>query len=204
MLPYDIDEAVAAVCATDPGMNRLITRVGPCTLAVSSEWSPFQALVHSVIFQQISKHAGLAIQNRVWELFGGPPQPDAVAAMEVAQLRTAGLSRNKAATVHLLATHAAGGTLPGREKLLTLSDEEITTALTAFRGIGPWTVQMLLIFNLGRPDVLPVTDLGVRRGFALAHELESLPTPSELAAHGERWRPWRSVASWYLWRANDL
>lgn len=204
MLSYDVDEALHVLRDSDPRMASLIARVGPFELILTSEWSPFQSLVHSVIYQQISTRAGQAIQGRLFDLFGGAPEPDAILQSPEGTLRGVGLSQTKENTVRGLAASAVDGTLPNRTRIKSLSDEAIIEALTSHRGIGIWTVQMLLIFNLGRPDVWPVTDLGIRRGYKIAFDLEELPKPSELKALGNAWRPFRSVASWYLWRANGL
>ncbi len=204
MSPFNIDEAVGALQASDTHMANLIARVGPFELVLTDDWSPFQALVRSVIFQQISTHAGRAIQGRLFSLFDGAPEPHAVLQTTPEELRAVGLSQAKEKTIRNLAVHAAEGTLPDRAAMETLTDEEIIQALTIHRGIGIWTAQMLLIFNLGRPDVWPVTDLGIRRGYKIAYDLDELPKPSELRASGDRWKPFRSIASWYLWRANDL
>ncbi len=204
MLPYDVDEALHTLQASDPQMARLIAKVGPLELVLTSEWSPFQALVHSVIYQQISKHAGQAIQARMFDFFEGAPEPDAVLQTPAGTLRTFGLSQAKENTVRDLASSAQNGTLPNRTLIKTWSDEKIIESLSNHRGIGIWTAQMILIFNLGRPDVWPVTDLAIRRGYKIVYDLEDLPKPSELQALGEVWRPFRSVASWYLWRANSL
>jgi DNA-3-methyladenine glycosylase II len=186
-------------------MADLIARVGPYELVLTDEWSPFQALVHSVIFQQISTHAGRAIQGRLFGLFdGSAPEPNAVLQTTPEKLRGIGLSQAKEKTIRNLAEHAADGTLPDRAAMEKLTDEEIIETLTMHRGIGIWTAQMLLIFNLGRPDVWPVTDLGIRRGYKIAYGLDELPKPSELRTSGNHWKPFRSIASWYLWRANDL
>ena len=204
MLPYDPDLAIKALCTTDPDLANLIQRVGPYKLTLSSEWTPFQALIHAVLFQQISRKAGQSIQNRLWNLFGHVPTPSDIAQTNDESLRGVGLSRNKLATCRGLAQSVLEGTLPDRNTLDKMSDEAVTQILTAHRGIGPWTAHMLLIFHLGRPDVLPASDLGVRKGFRIAFNLETLPTITTLIDHGDRWKPWRSVASWYLWRANDL
>jgi DNA-3-methyladenine glycosylase II len=133
------------------------------------------------------------------------PRPADVAAMPEEKLRSAGLSRAKTAAIKDLAEKALDGTVPASARALEkLSDAEIVERLTAVRGIGPWTVEMLLIFRLARPDVLPATDYGVRKGFAQVRGLKDLPSPKELLAFGERWRPYRTVASWYLWRVLDL
>lgn len=205
MLSSDTDEAVSALRSSDTHMDNLIARVGPYELILTDEWSPFQALVRSVIFQQISTHAGRAIQGRLFSLFdGSAPEPDAVLQTTPEELRAVGLSQAKEKTIRSLAVHAADGTLPDRAAMEKLTDEEIIKTLTIHRGIGIWTAQMLLIFNLGRPDVWPVTDLGIRRGYKIAYGLDELPMPSELRDIGDRWKPFRSIASWYLWRANDL
>lgn len=205
MLSFNTDEAVNALRDSDAQMADLIARVGPFELVLTDEWSPFQALVRSVIFQQISTHAGRAIQCRLFSLFGGSaPEPDAVLQTTPEKLRSVGLSQAKEKTIRNLAVHAADGTLPDRAAMEKLTDEEIIETLTMHRGIGIWTAQMLLIFNLGRPDVWPVTDLGIRRGYKIAYDLDELPMPSELRDLGDGWKPFRSIASWYLWRANDL
>ena len=204
MPPYDIDDALHILRSSDLYMANLIAQVGHFELNLTSEWSPFQALVHSVIFQQISTHAGQAIQARMFDFFEGAPEPEAVLQTPPGTLRTIGLSQAKENTVRGLASSAKKGTLPDRALIKTLGDKEIIDSLSMHRGIGIWTVQMLLIFNLGRPDVWPVTDLGIRRGYKIAYDLEELPKPSELQLLGDNWRPFRSVASWYLWRANDL
>ena len=205
MLSFDTDEAVSALRSSDTHMDNLIAQVGSYELVLTDEWSPFQALVRSVIFQQISTHAGRAIQGRLFSLFdGSAPEPDAVLQTTPEELRGVGLSQAKEKTIRNLAVHAADGTLPDRTTMEKLTDEEIIKTLTIHRGIGIWTAQMLLIFNLGRPDVWPVTDLGIRRGYKIAYGLDELPMPSELRDIGDRWKPFRSIASWYLWRANDL
>ncbi len=203
-LSIDPDQAVRALGSCDSRLGQLIERVGPFSLTLTDSWSPFQALVHSVIFQQISRSAGRSIQARLWDLFGGAPEPGDVIRAGDDLLRSAGLSRNKVATIRGLAQSSLAGTLPDSAQLIKMDDAAIMDSLTAHRGIGVWTAQMLLIFHLGRPDVLPVTDLGVRRGFRIAYALDELPEAKALAIYGQRWQPWRTVASWYLWRANDL
>jgi len=203
MLPYDIDQAVRQIKASDRFMANLIRKVGSFELVITSEWSPFQALVRSVIFQQISTRAGQAIQSRLFNLFDGAPTPDALLRTPVGTLRGIGLSKTKETTVRSLAASANSELLPNRDVMLTLSDQEIIDLLSQHKGIGIWTAQMFLIFNLGRPDVWPTTDLGIRRGYKIAYHLDELPAPSELHKIGDQWKPFRSVASWYLWRAND-
>ncbi|MFQ5568530.1 MAG: DNA-3-methyladenine glycosylase family protein [Rhodothermales bacterium] len=204
-LPYDPDAAIEVITNADPAMNRLIEHVGPLTLELRAMDSPFQALMRAIIYQQLSGKAAATIHRRVLALFPGdePPDPEDLVAVPEESLRGAGMSRAKVAAVKDLAAKTLDGTVPLKEQLVGMTDEEIIERLTAVRGIGPWTVEMLLIFHLGRPDVLPVTDLGVRKGFMLTYNLEDLPKPSELRTYGERWKPYRSVASWYLWRAVD-
>ncbi len=132
------------------------------------------------------------------------PRPQDVLATPDARLRGAGLSRAKVAAIKDLATHALGGVVPSSRAIRELTDAQIVEQLTVVRGIGPWTVEMLLIFHLGRPDVWPVTDYGVRKGFARAYRLKDLPSPKELIEHGEKWRPYRTIAAWYFWRALEL
>lgn len=207
MLPYDPDEALAALTRADTTMGTLIRRAGPFTLEVRGMLSPFEALMRSIIYQQLSGKAAETIYRRTLALFsddGTPPTPAQVLEASPELLRSAGVSRAKAAALHDLAAHTLDGTVPPLEALHAMENDAIIERLTRVRGIGPWTVEMLLLFRLGRPDVLPVTDLGVRKGFMLTYGLDALPTPSELRHYGERWRPFRSVASWYLWRAVDL
>jgi len=177
--------------------------VGPCRLEIATRQSPYEALFESIVYQQLTGQAAATIYARTCKLFGSRrcPRPEAVAAATIDLLRSAGLSRSKAEAIQDLARHALDGTIPTRAKAEKLSDDEIVERLTAVRGVGRWTVEMFLIFSLGRPDVLPVDDYGVKKGFARTFGRRVLPRPKELANHGERWRPFRTVASWYLWRA---
>lgn len=204
-LPYDAEEALTVLKEADAPLAALIERVGPYRLELRARLSPFQVLMRSIVYQQLSGKAAGAIYGRVLDLFpdGEPPSPQHVLDTPDEALRGAGLSRAKAAAISDLAAKTLSGIVPEREALGALTDEEIIERLTAVRGIGRWTVEMLLIFYLGRPDVLPVTDLGVRKGFMRTYGLEGLPSPSALREHGRRWTPYRSVASWYLWRAVD-
>lgn len=190
----------------DRSLARVIKQVGPCPLAPRRGVAPWQALVRSVAYQQLNGAAAETIFNRFRALFPGQkfPIPEQIVAMPEEQLRSAGLSRAKTATIKDIAAHTLRGVVPDRRRMAKLSDAEIIERLTVIRGVGPWTVEMLLMFTLGRPDVLPATDYGVRSGFALVYGMKELPAPKDLLAHGERWRPYRTVASWYLWRAVDL
>lgn len=181
-------------------MKKLIAAVGPFTLELRPG-TPFQGLMRSIVYQQLAGRAAAAIHGRLLALFPRKrATPDRLLALSDAQLRGAGLSGSKMEALRDLARNAGSGVVPTMATLKTLSDEQIVERLTEVRGIGQWTVEMLLIFRLGRPDVLPVDDYGVRKGFARAYRRE-MPKPKELLTFGEIWRPFRSVASWYLWRA---
>ena len=155
-LSYDPDQAARWLSSCDACLGHLIQRVGPCQLRLLESRCPFQALVYSVIFQQISKKAARAIQANVWGLFGGAPEPRDIIKADEEQLCAAGLSRNKVATIRGLAHSSLEGTLPDRRQLADMGDAAVVDSLIAHRGIGPWTAHMLLIFHLGRPDVRPV------------------------------------------------
>lgn len=190
----------------DRVLARLIKQVGPCPLAPRRGVAPWQALVRSVAYQQLNGTAAETIFNRFLALFPDTkfPTPEQIVAAPDEKLRSAGLSRAKAAAIKDIAAKTIAGVVADRRTIARLSDAEIVARLTTIRGVGPWTVEMLLMFTLGRADVLPATDYGVRSGFAIVYGLKELPSPKELLAHGERWRPYRSVASWYMWRAVDL
>src|SRR5688572_12645944 len=198
--------AIAHLTRSDKTLGRLIRKVGPCRLAPETRRAPFQALVRSVTFQQLNGKAAETIFGRVLALFPGRkfPSPEELLDTSDEKLRAAGLSRNKTMAVKDIAAKTLEGIVPDSRAIRKLSNEEILERLTSVRGVGPWTVEMLLMFTLGREDVFPVTDFGVRKGFALTYGLKELPTPKELLAHGEKWRPHRTTASWYLWRAADL
>jgi 3-methyladenine DNA glycosylase/8-oxoguanine DNA glycosylase len=207
MLPsLDLDHAVLALSAADPTLGRLIDRVGACRFhATRSKKSPFLALAESIAYQQLNGKAAATIYGRFHALYPGKgPTPEGVLETSDEAMRGAGLSRAKMLAIRDLAAKTLDGTVPTAARLRSLPDDEIIERLTQIRGIGRWTAEMLLMFRLGRPDVLPATDYGVRQGFAIAYRKRSLPTPAKLLQHGERWRPYRSVASWYLWRALDL
>ncbi len=203
--PYDIRKAVRVIRDSDQDMATLIERVGPCRLQVRSSVTPFHALLRSVIYQQLSGKAAGTIYSRTLDLFSyRRPTPSKVLRAGENPLRGAGLSRAKTASILDLAEKTLDGTIPSSTRLRRMPDDDVINTLVRVRGIGQWTVQMLLIFHLGRADVLPGTDLGVRKGLQLTFGLQQLPTPEQVLRYGDRWRPYRSVASWYLWRANDL
>lgn len=198
---YDPRAAAAELRARDRRLGRVIDRVGPPTFRPEPAQSLFAALSRSVVYQQLSGRAAATIHGRVLGLFPRRRcSPAALLELSTETLRGAGLSAAKTASLQDLARHTLAGTVPTLAEVRRLSDEEIIERLTVVRGIGRWTVEMLLIFRLGRPDVLPVTDLGVRKGWAMLLKRDELPDAEELTAYAERWRPWRSVASWYMWR----
>jgi DNA-3-methyladenine glycosylase II len=168
--------------------------------------SLFASLLRSIVYQQLTGKAAATILGRVVRTCGPArfPTPRQVLAIPAERLREAGLSTAKTAAVRDLAAKTLDGTVPSLARIRRMDDEEIVERLTQVRGIGRWTVEMLLIFRLGRPDVLPLNDLGVRKGFGLTFQRGKLPEPATMLRRGERWRPYRSVASWYLWRALEL
>lgn len=204
----DAAAALAALRAADPLLARAIGRVGPFRLARTAAHGPYEWLLRAIVFQQLSTLAARTILGRVLAIHdpGGPgrfPTPDELLATPVERLRAAGLSAAKAAAVRDLAHHTLLGTVPTPAAVHHLPDEEIVARVTAVRGIGRWTAEMLLIFGLGRPDVLPVGDLGIQKGLARMLGRGGHPTPDAVGRRGERWRPYRTVASWYLWRLLD-
>ena len=204
-LGYDPAEAVRHLRRADPTLAGLIDRAGPFALEVRKLHDPFEALARNIIFQQLHGKAAAAIHARVLALFGGGRLlPAHILEAPDEDLRGAGLSASKLAALRDLAAKTADGTVPTLARLRRMPDEEIVARLTEVRGVGRWTVEMLLMFGLGRPDVLPVGDYAVRKGFAVTYGLAEMPKPKELEAFGERWRPYRSVASWYMWRALEL
>lgn len=205
--PYGGEEARAHLQRVDPVLGKLIRKVGPFTLRPDRPTHPFQSLATSILYQQLNGKAAATIVRRFVEAHGDHgrfPKPERVAKAKAAALRECGISANKGLALQDLARRTLDGEVPQFRELARMEDASVVERLTAVRGVGPWTVEMLLLFRMGRPDVLPVTDFGVRKGFAIAFGLKELPPPKELAAHGERWRPYRSMASWYLWRATDL
>src|SRR5580658_328365 len=212
-LPFDRDEALAHLRASDAKLAALIDRAGPFTLQLDRSASPFESLLESILYQQIHGAAAASIHRRLRDFFGGDPTPQQLISTPDEPLRAAGVSGNKVKAIRDLAAKTIDGTVPSHAAISKMSDADIVERLTEVRGIGPWTVEMLLIFRLGRPDVLPVTDYGVRKGYALTFqrvpktrplEARDLPKPDVVFRRGQRWAPYRSVASWYLWRACDL
>jgi len=230
---YDSARAIRELSAADPKLAKLMERVGPFRLRIASTQSPFEALVESIVYQQLHGKAAATIHRRLLESFldlpenaieagapsvakervGSHPTAQHILDAPTPQLRAAGLSANKTLALRDLAAKTLDGTVPTLTQVRRMSDDAIIEHLTQVRGIGRWTVEMFLIFRLGRPDVLPTSDYGVRKGFALTFgKLKptdkvtpaDLPTAAEMEKRGARWKPWRSIASWYLWRACDL
>src|SRR5215469_4146595 len=190
----------------DPVLGGLMRAVGPCLFEPDLDCHPFQALAQAIAHQQLNGTAANTILGRLIASCGQGifPSPEQVLAAPVEQLRAAGFSFAKVAALKDLAAKALAAVVPDRPTLESLDDAAIIERLTQVRGVGRWTVEMLLMFHLGRPDVLPVDDFGVRAGFRAAYGLRKLPHPKALAAWGERWKPHRSAAAWYLWRALEL
>ena len=222
---YDIPLALSELAAADPKLGRLIQRAGPFTMKLATASSPFEALLESIIYQQLHGKAAAAIHAKLLRSFNPTHSPNDLPETLVHptaqhlldapndQLRAAGLSHNKALSVRDLAAKTLDGTVPTLARIRRMSDPDIIAHLTQVRGIGEWTVQMFLIFRLGRPDILPTNDYGVRKGFALTFgKLKptdkvtpaDLPKPDAMERRAKKWHPWCSVASWYLWRACDL
>lgn len=198
--------ALRHLLAIDPVMRRLIRDVGACRLRPETWRSPFQSLVQAVAHQQLNGTAADNILTRFKKIFPRRrfPRPDDLAKVTDEQIRACGFSFAKIAAIRDIAAKALDGTIPSSRAIAKLSDEEIIVRLTEARGVGRWTVEMLLIFQLGREDVLPVDDFGIRNGFRMAYKRREMPTPKEVLAYGERWKPHRTTAAWYLWRAADL
>lgn len=216
-LPYDPEVALAHLRAADPKLGALIDRVeatGGFTLKLGHTGTPFTSLLESILYQQLHGKAAATIHQRVRLLYGGDdPLPQALLDTPDELLRACGVSGNKIKAFRDLAARALDGTVPDHATIRKLPDAEIIERLTAVRGIGTWTVEMLLIFRLGRPDILPVTDYGVRKGFALTFQrlpksraitAADLPKAEVMLKRAKRWAPYRSIAAWYMWRACDL
>jgi DNA-3-methyladenine glycosylase II len=202
-LSFDLAEAVKHLSERDECLKRLIQEALPFQIDVADAQSPYEVLLESITYQSISGKAAATIFGRIKALSsnGRPPSPEEMLKIPRGKLRKAGLSGAKVAAMKDLARKAIQGIVPTLEHAQTLSDEELVERLVSVRGIGAWTVEMFLIFRLGRPDVLPIHDLGVKKGWSVAYGKKHMPKPKELLKFGERWRPYRTVASWYMWRA---
>jgi len=203
--PVDTEDVMKELCRVDRRLAKIIRRVGSFPTKRQKPQLPFQSLLQSIVYQQLAGKAAQTIFGRVKALAadGKFPTPQEILLMDATKLRAAGLSRQKIAAAKDLAARTLDGTVPTLAKLRRMSEEEIHERLVQVRGIGTWSVQMFLMFRLGRPDVLPIHDLGIRKGFQLVYGHKDVPKPEFILQHGERWRPYRSIASWYLWRAVD-
>src|SRR6266478_3151562 len=202
-LPFDLAEALRLLAERDECLKPLIEETLPFQIDVAGAHSPYEALLESIAYQSISGKAAATIFGRIKALSttGGIPTPEEMLKLRKPALRKAGLSGAKVLAMKDLAQKTIEGIVPSFEEAVKLSDEELVERLVSVRGIGAWTVEMFLIFRLGRPDVLPIHDLGVKKGWAITYGKKHMPKPKELLAFGERWRPYRTVASWYMWRA---
>jgi 3-methyladenine DNA glycosylase/8-oxoguanine DNA glycosylase len=214
----DHNAALAHLSSVDKNLAKIIAKAGACGLQPERTQSIFESLMEAIIYQQLHGKAAATIAGRVKALFPENverittrhgeqfafPSPQQIVAIEPERLRSAGLSQNKMLAIRDLAAKALDGTVPTVKAAQKLSDHELVEHLTQVRGIGRWTVEMLLIFRLGRPDVLAVDDYGVRKGYAKMHRLDELPKAKDLEVLGEKWRPHRSVACWYMWRAAEM
>jgi DNA-3-methyladenine glycosylase II len=191
------------LAAKDEKLATLIAETAQFQTDLDAAQSPYEALLESIAYQSISGKAAATIFGRIKALSGNgrPPSPEQMLKFRTSALRKAGLSGAKVLAMKDLARKTIDGTVPTREQAERMSDAELVERLDSVRGIGAWTVEMFLIFNLGRPDVLPIHDLGVKKGWSVTYGKKHMPKPKELLAFGEKWRPYRTVASWYMWRA---
>ena len=203
ILPFNLQEAMSHLSAKDEKLAALISETAQFQTEMDTAQSPYEALLESIAYQSISGKAAATIFARIKALGGNgrPPSPEQMLKLRTSTLRKAGLSGAKVLAMKDLARKTIDGTVPTREQAEKMSDAELVERLDSVRGIGAWTVEMFLIFNLGRPDVLPIHDLGVKKGWSVTYGKKHMPKPKELLAFGERWRPYRTIASWYMWRA---
>jgi DNA-3-methyladenine glycosylase II len=202
-LPFDLAEATRHLSSKDEKLAALIAESAPFRIEIDGSESPYEVLLESIAYQSISGKAAATIFGRIKALSGNgrPPSPEQMLKLRKPVLRKAGLSGAKILAMKDLARKTLEGVVPTHEEALTMSDDELVERLVSVRGIGAWTVEMFLIFRLGRPDVLPIHDLGVKKGWSVTYGKKHMPKPKELLAFGESWRPYRTVASWYMWRA---
>lgn len=205
-LQFDPAAAVAHLRTADAALAEVIERVGPFAIELHPLASLFDSMLRSIIYQQLHAKAAASIHARVLAVLArhGGTEPAAVAAASDTDLLGAGLSRAKLAAIRDLAAKCSAGVVPTLREAQRLSDEELVARLTEVRGIGPWTVHMLLIFTLGRPDVMPTGDFAIRLAFKKLYRKRREPKPDDILKHARRWQPFRSVASWYLWRSLEL
>src|ERR1700761_5565530 len=202
-LSFDLAVAMSHLSSSDEKLAELILATAKFEKDLNAAQSPYEALMESICFQSISGKAAATIFGRVKALGdnGRPPTPEKMLKLKTQTLRKAGLSNAKVLAMKDLAAKTIEGVVPTREQAEKLSDDELVERLVSVRGIGAWTVEMVLIFNLGRPDVLPIHDLGVKKGWSVTYGKKHMHKPKELLAFGERWRPYRTIASWYMWRS---
>lgn len=205
-LPFDYIAAHEFLTRNDPHLADVITRTGEFQFKLDECDSVYESLLEAIVYQSISGKAAAKIFSRIQALGanGVCPTPAEILKTRIPALRKAGLSKAKALAMKDLAQKTIDGVVPTLEDAQKMSDEELVERLISVRGIGAWTVEMFLIFRLGRPDVLPIHDLGVQKGWAITYRKRKMPKPKELLKFGERWRPWRTIASWYMWRAVHL
>jgi len=196
--------ALAHLRQADPILAGVIDQVGECRLKPAGKVDLFAALLRSIIYQQLHGNAAAAIHARVLATVGGKPRAAAFSAIPDQTLRAAGFSANKLLALRDLAAKTLDGTIPTPRAIAALSDDELIERLVSIRGIGPWTVHVLMIFHLGRPDVMPTGDFAIRKAFSLLYRRGRAVTPAAILRHARRWQPYRSVASWYLWRSLEL
>ena len=198
-------KTITELSKLDKTMGKLIKKVGPMELKPKKGKNPYQSLVEAVVYQQLTGKAAATILGRVLDIFPDAkfPTPEQILKIKDERFRSAGLSGAKTAAIKDISAKALDGTIPDNRSIVKLGDQEIIDRLTTIRGVGPWTVEMMLIFKLGRPDIMPSTDYGVRKGFALTYGWDELPSPKELLLIAEKWRPYRTTAAWYLWRSLD-
>src|SRR5467141_1221129 len=203
VLSFDLAEATQYLAERDEHLKHLVEETTPFQLKIEAAQSPYETLVEAIAYQSISGKAAATIYGRVKALSatGRAPTPQEMLKLRKPVLRKAGLSGAKILAMKDLAQKTLDGVVPTLEQAEKLTDEELVERLVSVRGIGAWTVEMFLIFRLGRPDILPIPDLGVKKGWAITYGKKHMPKPKELLAFGERWRPYRTVASWYMWRA---
>jgi DNA-3-methyladenine glycosylase II len=200
-LPYDTEIARKHLMRADPTLGALVKQIGPADLR--RRGTPYQSLFRALLYQQLAGAAAATIERRLLALFDNHvPEPEVLFATDIDKLRSVGLSRQKASYMHSLAEHFANGAVSNRA-LGRMSDEAVIDHVTQIKGIGTWTAHMLLMFSLGRPDVLPTGDLGVQKAIEELYRLTKAPDPKTMLEIGEPWRPYRTVASWYLWRSRD-
>jgi DNA-3-methyladenine glycosylase II len=200
---FDLQEALRHLGERDETLKTLIAELESFAIDAEAGQSPYEVLVEAIVYQSISGKAAATIYGRIKALGENerPPSPEKMLKLPTGKLRKAGLSGAKVLAMKDLAKKALAGIVPTHDEAVKLSDEELVERLVSVRGIGAWTVEMFLIFRLGRPDVLPIHDLGVKKGWSVAYGKRHMPKPQELLKFGERWRPYRTVASWYMWRA---